>query len=203
METTLTGLAVDPDVRSRRIEPEDFEWIMREHQKRIYRIVFLHLRDSDAADTLTQECFVRAFEKRESFRGESSLGTWLVRIAINLACDHVKNRRYAFWRRLVRKNEESGAETRDLHRSPEQLVLAREEVETVWALADRLPAQQRTAFLLRFAEEMSLDEIATVMELDPGTVKSHLSRALSAVKQRMKRIRSSASGIAKGDYEEK
>jgi hypothetical protein len=66
------------------ITPDDFDSIVRCNQRRIYRLLLLYLRDADAADTLTQECFLRAFETRARFRGECSLETWLCRIAVNL-----------------------------------------------------------------------------------------------------------------------
>jgi RNA polymerase sigma-70 factor (ECF subfamily) len=83
--------------------------LVRLHQRRIYRVLLAIVRDPDAADTLTQECFLRAYEKRASFRGEAKVETWLVRIAMNLARDHAKNRRQSFWRRLVAwaKDEDS------------------------------------------------------------------------------------------------
>src|SRR5207237_5211333 len=83
------------------IAAEDFDEIVRQHQRRVYRVLFLLLRNSDAADTLTQECFVRAYEKRSSFRGEARIDTWLLQIAVNLARDHSRNRRAGFWKRLI------------------------------------------------------------------------------------------------------
>ena len=80
---------------------DDFDQVVREHQKRVYRVAFLLVRDHDAADTVTQECFLRAYNNRKGFRGECSVGTWLLRIAVNLARDHARNRRASFWKRLV------------------------------------------------------------------------------------------------------
>src|SRR5438045_3113801 len=77
-----------------------FDSMMREHQDRIYRFLFAILRDDDAASTLTQECFLRAFKGWNQFRGESSVSTWLTRIAANLVKDHRRDRKVTFWRRL-------------------------------------------------------------------------------------------------------
>src|SRR5438046_9813241 len=74
---------------------------MRQHQRRVHRVIFLLVRDDDIADTLTQECFLRAYKKRASFRGECRIETWLLRIAVNLVRDHGKSRRTSFWKRLV------------------------------------------------------------------------------------------------------
>jgi RNA polymerase sigma-70 factor (ECF subfamily) len=173
------------------IRAEDFDELVREHQRRIYRVLLSLTRDPDAADTLTQECFLRAYQKRNTFRGEASVGTWLVRIAVNLARDHGRNRKRAFWARLMggwRRDDDGTAvaalEVADPAASPEQTAAAREQLAAVWAVADQLAPQQRTIFLLRFAQEMSLAEIAETLELEVGTVKAHLFRAVGAVRSR-------------------
>lgn len=167
---------------------ETFENLVRTHQRQIYRILWLQLRDRDAAETLTQECFLRAFRKWHDFRGESSVGTWLIRIALNLARDHSRNRRLAFWRHLgrarptdVSQNVESVLPDPDP--SPERRLIAREQLAAVWASVNRLPARQRTCFVLRYVEELPIAEIARVLQLEVGTVKAHLARAVGAVRR--------------------
>lgn len=163
--------------------------MVRQHQQRVYRVILLLVKDSDAADSLTQDCFLRAYEKRASFRGDCSLSTWLLRIAVNLARDHVKSRRSAFWRKLVglQDGDKNGAtEVRAPQPSAERSLLAREMLRQVWQAAAVLPQQQRTIFLLRFAEEMPLAEIAQVLGIETGTVKAHLFRAITKVKQTVK-----------------
>jgi RNA polymerase sigma-70 factor, ECF subfamily len=169
---------------------EDFDALVAANGRRVYRLLFAILRDDDAAETLTQECFLRAYETRESFRGDCSASTWLVRIAVNLARDRVRNRRAEFWRRLVgigNRDEESSLQAMpDVHASPEMSAIAREQVTAVFAALDDLTAQQRTAFVLRFVEEMSVEEIGDAMSLRVGTVKSHLFRAVGAVRKKLK-----------------
>ncbi len=170
------------------IAEEEFGGIVAANQRRIFRILYSMVRDHDTADTLTQECFLRAYRKRRSFRGEASVGTWLVRIATNLARDHVRNRRTAFWRKLFQKSSDRHEapcllEIPDPAPSPERVALAREQLESVWTAVEQLPQQQRTAFALRFAGDMTLEEIADVMDLEVGTVKAHLFRAVSAIKK--------------------
>ncbi len=196
METTLTrpkALATHAETISG-IAREEFEEIVPRHQKRIYRVLLGLLRDPDAADTLTQECFLRAYRNRTSFRGESSVATWLVRIAVNLATDHARSRRNSFWRLLFREPHREAARTArpvahdlpDPRASPERELAARQELEAVWSAVDRLSPQQRAIFVLRFAEEMTLEEVAQAMALEVGTVKSHLSRALGAIRRQLK-----------------
>jgi RNA polymerase sigma-70 factor, ECF subfamily len=211
LETTLTRqAALALDLRSAKAAPaktvqglaaEEFDEIVRAHQQRIYRVLWGLLRDSDTADTLTQECFLRAYRKRKSFRGEANVGTWLVRIAVNLAADHRRSRRNAFWRRLLARAKSSDAagaapvaeELPDPRASPERQLAAREELRGVWSAANELSPQQRAVFVLRFAEEMTLEEIAQVTALEVGTVKAHLARALGAVRKRLKESRPHAS----------
>ena len=164
------------------ISAERFEQIMRQHQRRVYRVIYLLVRDSDAADTLTQECFLRAYQKRKSFRGECKLETWLLRIAVNLVRDHGKNRRLSFWKRLV-QGDSSLPEPASRRATPEAALLAKEELQTVWGAVDSLSPQQRTIFFLRFSEEMPLAEIATMLEIKTGTVKAQLARATGKLRE--------------------
>lgn len=168
---------------------EDFDSVVERHQQRIYRVLLGMVRDTDAAQTLTQECFLKAYESRSSYRGEASISTWLIRIAINLAHDYHRNRRMGFWRRLfagcsdvseVAARLQSGVAT------PEQDLLAKEKLAAVWSAVEKLSPHQRAVFVLRFVEQMSLQEIAAATNLKLGTVKAHLFRALGAVRKQMK-----------------
>ena len=168
----------------------DFDLLVRQHQQRIYRVLVGLVRDPDLADNLTQDCFVRAYERRASFRGEAKVSTWLISIAINLARDHARNRRAGFWRKLFAapaEETEAALETApDLSASPERSVLAREALDQVWNIVGELPQRQREAFLLRFADEMPLEEIAAALGTEVGTVKAHLFRAVATVRKRMR-----------------
>jgi len=167
---------------------DDFDQVVRERQKRVYRVVFLLVRDFDVADTLTQECFLRAYNSRHRFRGDCSIDTWLLRIAVNLVRDHGKNRRASFWKRLVGLETAAESESNIVARHPsvEHVLIAKQQLEAVWQMTESLSRQQRTIFLLRFAEEMSLAEIAELLGLSVGTVKAQLSRATAAVRQRIR-----------------
>ena len=155
METALTPAL---GAAAQRITAEEFDAIVRRHQRRVHRFLLMLLRDPDEADNLTQECFLRAYQNLASFRGESSLETWLLRIAANLARDHVRNRKASFWRRLLGLDDEAdngaAADVPSGEASPEQVLLAREDVRAVWEVANQLSQQQRAVFLLRFVEEM-------------------------------------------------
>ena len=189
MDTILTTVLTRPAAEQvEEISAEKFDEIMRQHQRRVYRVIFLLVRDRDAADNLTQECFLRAYLKRATFRGECRIETWLLRIAVNLARDHGKSRRVAFWKRLVglELGEEGGAEPRQYPApglSAEHTLLVREELAAVWNALSWLSPQQRTIFFLRYEEEMSLAQIASLLDLAVGSVKSQLARATGKLRE--------------------
>ena len=186
-----TVLAVTNPTGERDLETttsETFDQIIRQHQKRVYRLLLLLVKDPDAADTLTQECFLRAYRSLASFRGECSMDTWLCRIAVNLARDHGKNRRTSFWKKLIGLEglEGDSACMAASQPSAERVLLAREELNAVWDALATLSEQQRTVFLMRFAEEMSLPEIAETLGLKTGSVKAQLFRATGKIRETLK-----------------
>lgn len=151
----------------------------------IFRFLLASTRDPDLAETLTQDCFLKAHRNWSQFRGESTAMTWLMRIAINLQKDHWRNRRLQFWRHATANAvdaQDASSWLPSRESSQEQQLLAREKVAHVWRAVDGLSQRQRTVFLLRFVEEMELSEIARTTGLNEGTVKAHLSRALARVR---------------------
>jgi RNA polymerase sigma-70 factor, ECF subfamily len=166
----------------------DFEALVQLYRPRVFRFALACLRDLDAAETVTQDCFLRAYQARERFRQDCSVQTWLMQIAVNLVRDHTRSRRFQFWRwanRRAKLVDAAGVAIADRGRSPEAQALLREKVAAIWAAADRLPPKQRTVFLLRFVEDLDLLEIAVATGMKEGTVKTHLFRALRAVRQSM------------------
>jgi len=170
---------------AREIADDEFESIVASHRPQIFRFLLASLRDVDLAETLTQECFLKAHRNWASFRGDSSAMTWLMRIAINLQKDHWRNRRMQFWRQMRTNAVDTDEASQWLvsgERSAEQRMLARERVGQVWTAVKGLSERQRTVFLLRYVEERELSEIAEATGLSEGTVKAHLSRALCKVR---------------------
>jgi RNA polymerase sigma-70 factor (ECF subfamily) len=180
-----TALEAMTMATAQEIAAEEFSAVVTKHRPQIFRFLLSSTRDVDLAETLTQECFLKAHRNWGSFRGESSALTWLMRIAINLQKDHWRNRRLQFWR----KTQTNAVELDDAsdwlpsgERSVEQHLLARERVAQVGKAVEGLSERQRTVFLLRYVEEQELSEIARATGLNEGTVKAHLSRALARVR---------------------
>ena len=185
------GTAVKPMTvdTAEEIAAQEFARIVESHRPQIFRFLLSSLRDIDLAETLTQECFLKAHRNWSHFRGDSSAMTWLMRIAINLQKDHWRNRRIQFWRQ-TRTNavdlDEASEWLPNGERNAEQQMLAREQVAQVWQAVKGLSERQRTVFLLRYVEERELSEIASATGLSEGTVKAHLSRALGRVRTELR-----------------
>jgi RNA polymerase sigma-70 factor, ECF subfamily len=170
------------------LELADFDEVVRLYRPRIFRFLMASLGDRDVAESLTQDCFLKAYNARHQFRGESSLSTWLTRIALNLVRDHLRSRRIRFWQ----KTRDSALDLIDIsdwipdpRNTPETTCLQQERVKEIWGAVEKLSRQQRTVFILRFVEELELSEIAETTGMNTSTVKSHLYRALRIVRERV------------------
>jgi RNA polymerase sigma-70 factor (ECF subfamily) len=166
---------------------DDLAAVIEIHRPRVFRFLLASLRDADLAETFTQETFLRAWNSRSTFRGDCSIATWLTRIALNLVRDHTRTDRFRFWRRASAQaidpadiaaflpHPDSPAESR---------IIATEQVAILWQTVSTLSSRQRTVFLLRFVEEMELSEIVSATGIPLSTVKSHLYRALTRIRER-------------------
>jgi RNA polymerase sigma-70 factor, ECF subfamily len=190
-KSMAAGTAIKPMTAgaAEEIAAQEFARVVESHRPQIFRFLLASLRDIDLAETLTQECFLKAHRNWSHFRGDSSPMTWLMRIAINLQKDHWRNRRMQFWRHTQTNSvdlDEAGEWLPSGERTAEQQILAREQVAQVWKIVENLSERQRTVFLLRYVEERELSEIAHATGLSEGTVKAHLSRALGKVRAELR-----------------
>ncbi len=163
----------------------EFAEVAARYRPQIFRFLLASLRDPDSAETLTQDCLLKAHRNWASFRGESSVMTWLLRIAINLQKDHWRSRRLQFWKQTASNSvdaDDAGNWLPSGESSPEQQVVAKDQVRQVWKTVKNLSERQRTVFMLRHVEEMEIHEIAQTVGLSEGTVKAHLSRAMVRVR---------------------
>ncbi|MEZ6196510.1 MAG: sigma-70 family RNA polymerase sigma factor [Planctomycetota bacterium] len=168
---------------------EAFEMLMSRYQDRVYRTIGRFVRDPDQAMDLTQETFLRAWRGLGSFQGGSEFYTWLYRIARNVVTsDH---RRAAARPRIVASIEarpeegRSAAEPADLGGGPEAALLSRERQQRLVDALDMLVPDFREIILLRDVESRSYEEIAELLEIPVGTVRSRLHRARLELKARM------------------
>src|SRR5665213_530327 len=162
---------------------EDFEKLVALHRPRIYRFALTSLRDQDSAETVTQDCFLRAHRAWDGFRGDASVQNWLMKIAVNLIRDTARTRRFQFWKRS--QSSDILFDSAGFGSSPEAQLSARQQVKLVWKALDRVSANQRRVFLLHFMEGMSPAEIVEITGMNNGVVRVNLHRAVSAVRQKM------------------
>jgi RNA polymerase sigma-70 factor (ECF subfamily) len=188
MEPTITSGFVTTSMENPAAEIQDFDRVVQFYWPRILRFVLASVRDRDVAETLTQDCFWNAYRSRNTFRGDSALHTWLMRIANNSVRRYLRNRRFQFWRQVQQSAVEAaqvGNWLPDRKISPEARTVINQQVQAVWEATKDLSVRQRTIFLLRFMEEMSVLEIAEATGLSESTVNVHLFRAVRAVRRRL------------------
>ena len=169
-------------------ELEDIDALVREYKPRVFRFVAFSLADRDAAESITQDCFLKAHLTRNQFRGDCSVSTWLMRIAFNLVRDHTKSQKFRFWKKAAASAIDASDVSHYLPSSassPEAQLIAKERVKMVHAALQRLPSNQRSVFLMRFVEDMDLFDIATITGMTTPTVKTHLYRAVAAIRLRL------------------
>src|ERR1700739_1440213 len=157
--------ALEPMIKAtaEEVAAQEFDSVVSSHRTQIFRFLLASTKDVDLAETLTQDCFLKAHRHWSGFRGDSSVLTWLMRIAINLQKDHWRNRRMQFWRQARTNAVDSDEASEWLpsgESSPEAQLLAKEQVGRVWKAVEGLSERQRTVFLLRYIDEMELADIA-------------------------------------------
>ena len=181
------------EVRSGRVD--SFEYFVRKYQPRITRLAYRLLRDAGEADCAAQESFLRAYQNLKDFREGSTFETWLTRICINWCKDRLKRRRLVFYFHQGPAEGPDGEpgprDTAGDEPSPERRAVSREIRERLRGALEALSPRQKSVFVLKHFEELSIPEIADLTGLDSGTVKSHLFRAAHKIRERLGEYRKS------------
>jgi RNA polymerase sigma-70 factor, ECF subfamily len=192
--TVATGVA------SERISAEvelSFEELFTRYNSMVFSLAFHMLGDREEALDVSQEVFLTIYRKMDTFRGESSLKTWIYCIAANRATN-----RFRWWNRLRRRGtvslEEHLAKSPNLEvfcnlaseaKSPEEELMVQEERAEIERMLLDLPLQQRIAIVMRDIEGLSYEEIAESLNLSLGTVKSRIARGRELLKRRFNGVR--------------
>jgi RNA polymerase sigma-70 factor, ECF subfamily len=167
--------------RARRRDGSAFRTIMHRNNRRLFRIARSILRNDGEAEDVVQEAYVRAFTHLETFRGDSSLATWLARITVNEALGRLRRQRTTTdWMTLEAARTEAQIIQFPLSTAwddPERTMAQREIQHIVEHAIDNLPEPYRIVFIARVIEEMSVAETAAVFALRPETVKTRVHRA--------------------------
>ena len=171
----------------RRVQKGDksaFDLLVLKYQQKIANLVSRYLRDPADIQDVSQEAFIKAYRGLANFRGDSAFYTWLYRIAINTAKNHLvsQGRRTTNYAVDAQEAEQyEGAHALHEHASPERELLSKEIKEAVQETIEGLPEELRTAITLREFEGISYEEIAVIMECPIGTVRSRIFRAREAI----------------------
>ena len=167
-----------------------FDLLVSKYQRKLGRLLSRFIRDPSEVEDVTQEAFIKAYRALPGFRGDSAFYTWLYRIGINTAKNHL----VALGRRAPTSTEmdaeeaenlDSGEQLRDLN-TPENQMMSKQVGETVNQTLLELPEELRTALTLREIEGLSYEEIAAVMQCPVGTIRSRIFRAREAVAEKLR-----------------
>ncbi len=172
--------------RCRTGDPEAFRRLVEIQHERVYRTAYALTGQREAAQEVVQETFLRAWRGLGRFRGEASLATWLIRLAIAAGTDELRRqRRHALLRQVL-------VPLPFARRDPTTLVDQRDELDQALA---RLSPKARQVVALRFGLDLSLKEIADTLGCPEGTVKSRLHTALAQLREQLGRADPVAAGI--------
>jgi len=160
-------------------QPGAFDLIVERHRRAIYQLCYRFVGNHEDASDLSQDVFVRAFRGLKSFRRQSSLGTWLYRISVNVCLNRVSTRT------LVTEELEERQHVDTRSDSPADRLLKDERAARVRVAIGQLPRKQRATLILRMYHEMSHQEIADVLGSSVGAVKANFFHALANLKRQL------------------
>ena len=168
--------------RVQRGDVDSFEVLVRRHQKATFNLVYRLLGDYDEAAEVAQEVFLSAYKSIQQFRGEANFSTWLYRIAFNHASTRRKSLHLAQQRHVPLDGTELIGDG-DAFADPEKTAQDRETQQRVQRALNSLPKDDATIIILRDLQDAPYEEVAQMLEIPVGTVKSRLHRARRALKE--------------------
>ncbi len=162
-------------------ESEAYGELVVRYQDRLYSAMLHIVGSADEAEDVVQDSFVQAYIKLDTFQGNSRFFTWLYRIAFNNALSRRRRRKADV--SIDASKEMSGKEPLDRHEAPDEPLLREERIASVKAAMERLTDEHKTILLLREMQDMSYEDIAVILQINIGTVRSRLSRARNQLKE--------------------
>jgi RNA polymerase sigma-70 factor, ECF subfamily len=168
----------------------DFGAWMTSEQRRVYSLCQRFLQDRDEADSATQDVFLKAYQAlaREDALELEDPARWVTRIAVNTCLDRLRSRKWQFWRRRPVPEDEQAILAMAPSRSPEaeDHYFAGQIGSRLKRALGKLSPRQKMVFSLRHFDEMSLEEISETLDLDVGTVKAHMFRAVAKLREELR-----------------
>lgn len=165
-------------------DTEAFSLLVTAHEKQVYNLCLRMVNDPEDAADLAQDAFIKAWQGLRFYKFEASFSTWLYRLTTNVCIDHIRRQKR---RPAVTLTMEDDGETQELELpsqepEPEDVVLEKERKRQLAAAMMQLDEEGRTILTLRVVEELSYEQIAEVLDIKVGTVKSRLARARTRLK---------------------
>ena len=175
--------------RFKKGENSAFEELILRYQDRIYNLCRHMLGNTSDADDAAQDTFIKTYQNLKKFKPESALYTWLYRIAVNTCLDYKKRPFFESIFKSSDKGEEFILEAVSDKPSPEKLYESKQLGLALRNSLGKLSLKLRTVIILKEIEGLSYEEIAEVLDVSVGTVKSRISRAREELKELMKKFR--------------
>jgi RNA polymerase sigma-70 factor, ECF subfamily len=189
---SMSDREIDQEIveRVQRGDKRAFDLLVTKYQRKIFRLLSRLIRDPGEIEDVAQEAFIKAYRALPNFRGESAFYTWLYRIAINTAKNHLvaQGRRAPTSTETEVEDAENFDDAdglRDVN-TPDAVMMSRQVGEAVNRAIERLPEDLRTAIVLRELEGLSYEEIAESMNCPIGTVRSRIFRAREAIAEELR-----------------
>lgn len=167
-------------------DADAFEHIVKKYEKKVYNLALRYLKNRDDALDLSQEVFIQVYNNLAQFRGDSQFSTWIYRVTYNKCVDMLRKTQKLRRNVVMSTDDENFFETRDCRASIEEDYEGRETLVTVMKIIDTLPSEQRDVVILRYIKDLSYSQIADVLEIAEGTVKSRINRARLKIKEQLK-----------------
>ncbi len=162
-----------------------FALLVQRHQRRIFNMILRMLQDYEEACETTQEAFLAAWQGLPTFRGEARFPTWLYRIAYNCCLRQLEQRKRDRALQSAMQAQQLLDEAEDQEQQAESRLEARDRQVMLRTQLEALPAKYRIVLILRHLQEMTYEEMADILMMPIGTIKTHLFRARNLLKERL------------------
>ena len=176
--------------KSQKGDKQAFGILVEKYHKKLYRLLSRMVRDQSEIEDIVQESFIKAYRAINNSRGDSAFYTWLYRIGVNTAKNHLMSlsRRPKAMNDVELEDIENFEEASDLrsHETPETAMMTKEIAATVNETIEHLPEELRSAITLREMDGLSYEEIAEIMDCPIGTVRSRIFRARESISEKLK-----------------
>ncbi len=162
-----------------------FELIVKQYEKKVYNLALRYLKNREDALDLSQEVFIQVYNNLAQFRGDAQFSTWIYRVTYNKCVDMLRKTQKIKRNVVMSIDDENFFETRDHRATVEESYEGRETLLSVMKIIDTLPSEQRDVVMLRYIKDLSYAQIADVLQIAEGTVKSRLNRARLKIKEQL------------------